>query len=77
MIYVEKKKIFYRLNEPLEVLRDRRAKEISPPSYMKRFEYELNEQLLQQIWSNVLQRKMLRQRRLLQSLFYLPRGRER
>lgn len=56
---LKKEKIFCRLDEPLEVLRDIRANEILPPSYMKRFEHEPNEQLPRQIWLNVLHRRML------------------
>ncbi|KAM3723492.1 Zinc finger CCCH-type antiviral protein [Dirofilaria immitis] len=55
-----------RLDEPITMLRDLRAKEISPPSYMKRFENEPNEQLLRYI----LNPKMSRRYDLLKALFY-------
>uniref|UniRef100_A0A8R1Y1S7 Uncharacterized protein n=1 Tax=Onchocerca volvulus TaxID=6282 RepID=A0A8R1Y1S7_ONCVO len=57
-----------RLDEPVLMLRDLRAKEISPPSYMKRFESDTNEQLLRYI----LHPKMLRRHDLSNALFYQP-----
>ncbi|CAG9536749.1 unnamed protein product [Cercopithifilaria johnstoni] len=65
------------LDEPITVSRDVRAKEISLPSYMKRFEHEPNEQLLRQIWLNTLHPKILRRHDLPQSLFYFPLWKER
>ncbi|KAL4003105.1 hypothetical protein ACH3XW_6245 [Acanthocheilonema viteae] len=58
------------LDDPITVPRDARAKEISPPSYMKRSEHEQNEQLLRQIWFNILHSRMLRHHDLSQPLFY-------
>ncbi|KAK6101613.1 hypothetical protein QQG55_5270 [Brugia pahangi] len=64
------------LDEPVTMSRNLRAKEISPPSYMKRFEREPNEQLLRHIWLNILQPKMLRRHDLSQPLFYLSLWKE-
>uniref|UniRef100_A0A0R3RL62 Uncharacterized protein n=1 Tax=Elaeophora elaphi TaxID=1147741 RepID=A0A0R3RL62_9BILA len=48
------------LDDPFAMTRDTRAKEISPPSYMKRLDHEPNEQLLRRIWLNILHPRMLR-----------------
>ncbi|VDO29265.1 unnamed protein product [Onchocerca flexuosa] len=60
--------LVFRLDEPILMLRDLRAKEISPPSYMKRFESDPNEQLFRYI----LHPKMLRRHDLSKALFYQP-----
>ncbi|EFO18432.2 hypothetical protein LOAG_10062 [Loa loa] len=64
------------LDESMAMLRNLRAKEISPPSYMKRFEREPTEQLLQHIWLNILHPRILRHHDLSQPLFYLPLWKE-
>uniref|UniRef100_A0A915PWE7 Uncharacterized protein n=1 Tax=Setaria digitata TaxID=48799 RepID=A0A915PWE7_9BILA len=60
------------IDEPIAMSRDIRAKEISPPSYMKRSEREQSEQLLRHIWLNNLQPGMFRNNELSQPLLYLP-----
>lgn len=75
--YPKQMKDISRLDESMAMSRDLRAKEISPPSYMKRYEREPNEQLLRHIWLNILHPRMLRRHDLSQPLFYLPLWKER